>query len=52
MPYRSKAQERWAHTPTGMKQLGAAKIKEFDQASKGMRLPARAPKAKPRKKGK
>lgn len=43
MPYVSKAQERWAHTPSGTKSLGgASKVKEWDSASKGMKLPARA----------
>ena len=40
MPYRSKAQERWAHTPEGRKALGN-KLAEFDAASKGMKLPER-----------
>lgn len=43
MPYKSLAQERWAHTPEGRKALGA-KLAEFDAASKGMKLPARVKK--------
>lgn len=39
MPYKSLLQERWAHTKSGMEALGAEKVKEFDQASKGMKLP-------------
>ena len=36
MPYISKAQERWAHTPAGTTALGgAAKVHEWDQATKG-----------------
>ena len=48
MPYKSKAQERWAHTPAGVKALGGkAKVAEFDAASKGMKLPDRSkPKGK------
>jgi hypothetical protein len=53
MPYKSKAQERWAHTPTGMKQLGKKKVAEFDEASKGKELPEHVkPKKAARKKGK
>jgi hypothetical protein len=40
MPYKSMAQERWAHTPAGTKALGgAAGVAEWDSASKGMKLP-------------
>ena len=47
MPYKSKAQERWAHTPTGKKALGGAeKVKEWDRASKGKMLPERVAKKK------
>ena len=43
MPYKSLAQERWAHTPEGMKSLGGPeKVKEWDQASRGLKLPRRA----------
>lgn len=42
MPYKSQAQERWAHTEAGQKALGGAdKVAEWDSASKGMKLPAR-----------
>jgi hypothetical protein len=48
MPYQSQAQRRWAHTKQGTKDLGgAAKVKEWDQASKGKSLPE---KKKPTKK--
>ena len=44
-PYKSKAQERWVHTPTGEKALGGpSKVAEWDKASKGARLPNHAPK--------
>lgn len=36
MPYVSKSQQGWAHTPAGMKALGgASKVAEWDAASKG-----------------
>ncbi len=42
MPYKSQAQERWAHTAAGEKALGGkGKVKEWDRASKGKKLPAR-----------
>jgi len=42
MPYKSLAQERWAHTPAGLKALGGpSKVAEWDSASKSMKLPAR-----------
>lgn len=45
MPYTSKAQERWAHTPAGKKALGGPKkVKEWDRETKGKKLPERAPK--------
>lgn len=43
MPYSSQAQERWAHTDSGKKALGSAGVKEWDSASKGKKLPRRAP---------
>jgi hypothetical protein len=47
MPFKSDAQRRWAHTPAGRKALGgSAKVAEWDQASKGRSLPARATKKK------
>lgn len=42
MPYKSLAQERWAHTPAGTKALGGkSKVKEWDAATKGMDIPRR-----------
>ncbi len=39
MPFKSEAQRRWAHTTTGTKALGGIdKVKEWDAASKGMKL--------------
>jgi hypothetical protein len=42
MPYKSKAQERWAHTAEGRKALGKS-LKEWDKSSRGLKLPAKAP---------
>jgi hypothetical protein len=42
MPFKSDAQRRWAHTEAGKEALGgAAKVAEWDSASKGMNLPER-----------
>lgn len=47
MPYESDAQRRWAHTKAGKKALGGEeKVHEWDEASKGKRLPEHAPKHK------
>ena len=49
MPYKSKAQERWAHTPAGQKALGGpAKVTEWDTASRGAKLPERKAAPAPR----
>jgi hypothetical protein len=50
MPYKSLAQEKWAHTKSGTEALGAKKVKEFDTASKGMQLPKKVSKLKVKKK--
>lgn len=39
MPYKSEAQRRWAHTPEGMRELGAKKVAEYDKKSRGKNLP-------------
>lgn len=50
MPYKSEAQQAWAHTPSGMKALGGAdKVHEWDEATKRQpggfsALPKRVPK--------
>jgi len=41
MPWKSEQQPKWGHTAAGRKALGDAGVKEFDQASKGMKLPAK-----------
>jgi hypothetical protein len=44
MPYKSKAEERWAHTPAGTKALGGKnKVHEWDESSKGKKLPEKTP---------
>lgn len=46
--YDSLAQERWAHTPSGVAALGQEDVDGKDAASKGLRLPPRkGPKRKP-----
>lgn len=53
MPYKSKAQERWAHTAEGTKALGGKEaVHEWDEASKGKHLPARKHKRQERAKKK
>lgn len=37
--WKSSKQEKWAHTEAGQKKLGKKTVNEFDQASKGMKLP-------------
>jgi hypothetical protein len=46
MPYKSAQQRKWAHTKAGKKALGVAKVKEYDKASKGKKLPKKAKKKK------
>ena len=47
MPYDSLAQERFFHTDTAKKKgITASTVKEFDQASKGKKLPAKVSKPK------
>jgi hypothetical protein len=49
MPFVSDAQRRWAHTKTGQQALGGpAKVSEWDQASKGKKLPERVGPKPPR----
>lgn len=51
MPYKSAAQRRWAHTEDGIEALGGPeKVAEWDRASKGKKLPERAPKKPDHKK--
>lgn len=41
MPYVSDAQRRFFNSPAGIKKIGAEKVEEFNQASKGKELPER-----------
>ena len=44
MPWASKQQARWGHSPSGVKALGgAAKVSEWDEATPKGSLPAKAP---------
>lgn len=44
MPFKSLKQERWGNSPAGLKALGGpAKVAEWNQASKGLKLPASKP---------
>jgi len=43
MPYSSDRQRRFFNSPTGKAKLGQEKVNEFNQASKGMKLPEKAP---------
>ena len=38
----SRAQQRWAHSPSGEAALGPEKVHEWDEESKGMNLPERS----------
>lgn len=39
MPAKSRAQLRWVNSPSGHKALGEKGVKEWDRASKGLKLP-------------
>lgn len=39
MPAKSKAQLRWINSPSGKAALGSGGVQEWDQASKGLKLP-------------
>lgn len=48
MPYASDAQRRFFHTKTARsKGISAATVEEYDEASKGMKLPERREKKTP-----
>jgi hypothetical protein len=51
-PYSSEAQRRWAHTTAGKKALGGeAGVHEWDEATKGKKLPEKVGKAEVLQKG-
>lgn len=40
MPFLSKSQQRWAHTPAGIKALGGlSKVSEWNAETKGKNIP-------------
>lgn len=45
-PYVSRKQEAWAHTASGLHNLGVDEVKGKDAASKGRKLPKRSAKKK------
>ena len=47
MPWKSKKQRAWGHSPAGIKALGGKKaVEEWDKATKGKKLPRIATKKK------
>jgi hypothetical protein len=42
MPFVSKAQMRWGNSPAGHRALGDSGVKEWNAATKGKSIPARA----------
>ena len=47
MPFASKAQSRWAHSPSGLRALGGRqKVAEWDQSTDFSNLPEKKPMAK------
>ena len=52
MPFQSDAQRRWGHSPAGQKALGGPeKVKEWDAATKGKKLPEKVKPSKPQFRG-
>lgn len=43
-PYTSRKQEAWAHTASGLHNLGVSEVQGKDKASKGRKLPKRSKK--------
>lgn len=47
MPWKSKAQAKWGHTPAGIKALGGKKaVEEWDKATGNKKLPNTVKKGK------
>ncbi len=45
MPWKSNQQRKWGNSSAGLKALGGeSKVDEWNQASKGLKLPMAAPK--------
>lgn len=38
MPWKSRQQEKWGNSPSGIKAMGKTVVDEFNRASKGMNL--------------
>lgn len=48
MPFASKQQMKWGHTPEGQKALGGpAAVREWDQSTNQSTLPDKVPQRKP-----
>lgn len=48
MPWKSAQQQKWGHSPSGLKALGGkSAVGEWDAASKGKQLPERVGPPKP-----
>jgi len=51
MPFRSLQQQKWGHSPAGVKALGGKdKVAEWDKETKGKKLPKRVKKIKIKRK--
>lgn len=46
MPWASDKQRRWGNSPTGKSKLGAKRVDEFNQATKGKKLPVKSTRGK------
>lgn len=42
MPWKSRQQEKWGNSPAGHKALGAKGVEEWNEATKGKKLPKTA----------
>jgi hypothetical protein len=49
MPFKSEAQRRYFEANKGKLEKQGVDVKEWEQSSKGLKLPERAPKAKSKK---
>lgn len=47
MPFVSEAQQAWGNSPAGRAALGAAGVKEWNEATKGKSLPHKITNSKP-----
>jgi hypothetical protein len=51
MPWRSRRQSRWGNSPTGRREMGASKVREFNDATDWLVLPEEVGKKKKKRKG-